>query len=83
MIRRVRLRPSVEKQLQRLDRADVDRITAAVRRFAETGAGDVKALQGEFKGQFRLRVGQWRVIFFLEAPDWVVVSKVDTRGHAY
>jgi mRNA-degrading endonuclease RelE of RelBE toxin-antitoxin system len=83
MIRRVRLRPAVAKQFQRLDRADVDRIAVAIRKLAETGIGDVKPLQGEFKGQFRLRVGHWRILFFFEAPDWLVVSNVDTRGQSY
>ena len=32
-------------------------------RYAQTGHGDVKALQGEFAGRLRLRIGDYRVLF--------------------
>ncbi len=44
------------------------RIFTALHRFAETGEGDVKKLQGE-SGELRLRVGDYRVRFTEEHPD--------------
>jgi hypothetical protein len=38
------------------------RIAATVRRYAETGGGDVRRLIGA-GGELRLRVGDWRVRF--------------------
>ena len=35
-------------------------------RFARTGAGDVNTLHGEMAGAFRLRLGDYRVLFTLE-----------------
>jgi hypothetical protein len=39
------------------------RILLAMTRYAETGEGDVKALEGKFTGAHRLRIGDWRVRF--------------------
>jgi mRNA interferase RelE/StbE len=44
-------------------------------------ANNVKALKG-MEGAYRLRVGDWRVIF-TEAGEIVVVIKVAPRGGAY
>ena len=71
------------RELARMERADASRIHRAVESFALTGHGDVKALKGEFKGQYRLRVGKWRVFFELESPDRLVITNVDNRGQAY
>ena len=43
-------------------------ILTAIHRLAETGAGRVKALQGE-SGDMRLRVGDFRVRFTQEASQ--------------
>lgn len=44
-------------------------------------ANNVKALKGE-GGQFRLRVGDWRVIFS-EGGEVVAIIKIAPRGGAY
>jgi len=46
--------------VRRLDIPTAMRIFAALQRFAETGAGDVKKLDGN-TDELRLRVGDWRV----------------------
>jgi hypothetical protein len=43
--------------LRRIDRETAMRILTALTRYAETGEGDVKALEGKFTGAYRLRVG--------------------------
>ena len=58
------------------------RIDAALVRFAATGHGDVKSLKDR-PGELRLRVGQWRVFFSLEPPDFVRGLGIDNRGEAY
>jgi mRNA-degrading endonuclease RelE of RelBE toxin-antitoxin system len=35
-------------------------------RFARTGSGDVNALHGDMAGAFRLRLGDYRVLFTFE-----------------
>ncbi len=53
-------------------------------RFAETGLGDVKRLSGR-SGQWRLRVGDWRVLFTYEEEDGeaIVVLRALHRREAY
>jgi mRNA-degrading endonuclease RelE of RelBE toxin-antitoxin system len=51
-------------------------------RFAETGEGDVKKLQGE-SGELRLRVGDYRVRFTEEHPDTLRIHAVLHRREAY
>ena len=46
-----------------LDKTTARRVQRAVERFAATGAGNVKRLQGIDPPEFRLRVGDWRVRF--------------------
>ena len=52
------------KDIRRLDNPLVVRITRAIEAFAETGRGDVKRLTNA-DGAYRLRVGEWRVLFRL------------------
>ncbi len=44
-----------------LDKGIARRIKLSTERFAETGAGNVKRLQGIDPPEFRLRVGDYRV----------------------
>jgi len=59
------------------------RILNALTRYAETGEGDVKALEGKFTGAHRLRVGGWRVRFRRVPGDTIHVLAVENRGEAY
>jgi len=58
------------------------RIDAALVGYATTGLGDVKSLKDR-PGELRLRVGKWRIFFFLEPPDLIRVLGIDNRGDAY
>ncbi|MGE3144650.1 MAG: type II toxin-antitoxin system RelE/ParE family toxin [Pseudorhodoplanes sp.] len=60
------------RQWLKLDRTVRDRINARLERFATTGQGDVKKLKG--RAGARLRIGDWRVIFFDEDGTIVVVA---------
>ena len=82
MTRRIAFRPRAVRDLERLDRIVQARIDAALVRYAATGHGDVKALRDR-PGEFRLRVGKWRIFFSLEEPDLIRVLGIDNRGEAY
>jgi hypothetical protein len=66
----------------RPDRIVQTPIDAALVCYAATGYGDVKSLRDR-RGEFRLRVGKWRVFFSLEPPDFMRVLGMDNRGEAY
>ena len=56
-------------------------ILSALHRLAESGAGDVKALQG--REELRLRIGDYRLFFVCPDADTVEVRRVRHRGEAY
>jgi mRNA interferase RelE/StbE len=72
-----------ERDLAEVPAGQRGRIREAIERLADTGHGDVKKLQGR-DGEWRLRVGSWRVIFKLEQGRLVVlVLRVLPRRDAY
>jgi mRNA interferase RelE/StbE len=76
----VEIRPTALKSLKRLGRVDRHRLVDAIDGLPQ---GDTKRLVGG-SGLWRLRVGDWRVIF--ERDDQarlVTVLAVHARGGAY
>ncbi len=67
--------------VRRLDRPTAMHILSALHRLAESGAGDVKALQG--KEELRLRIGDYRLFFVCTDPDTIEVRRVLHRREAY
>ena len=65
-----------------LERPVAMRIFDGVLHFARTGSGDVKALQGDMAGAFRLRLGDYRVLFTLE-KNTLGIFGVRHRSQAY
>ena len=82
MSKRVVVSAQAQADLAELDRSVALRIVAGIRRFAATGAGNVKALRGIHPPEFRLRVGDWRVRFH-DHGDWIDVLRVRNRRDAY
>ena len=72
--------PAALRQWIRLNADIRGRIKAKLEMFAETGSGDVKRLKG--RAGSRLRVGDWRVIFYAEG-DTIVVVAVGHRREIY
>lgn len=68
--------------LAALDKGMARRITAAIERFTEHGAGNVKKLQGIDPPEFRLRVGDFRARFHSEG-DTLTILRVRNRKDAY
>ena len=58
------------------------RILHALHRFAESGVGDITALQGDTE-ELRLRVGDYRLFFTYTADNIVEVRSVRHRSEAY
>lgn len=68
--------------VRRIDRTNAMRILTALHRFAETGEGDVKKLQGDSE-ELRLRVGDYRIRFTEEPQDTLIIHSVRHRSEAY
>ena len=79
MPQRVEWVSAAERDLRRLPDQLQDRIRRAVYAVAADGPGDVKRLQGRER-EWRLRVGDWRVLFTLvERPEGAALRVLRVR----
>ena len=78
---RVEILQTARRDLRDLPLRDAERVLARVEQLAEGLAGDVKKLQG-FTVGYRLRVGDYRVLFDLDG-DRVLVQRIRNRREAY
>jgi mRNA interferase RelE/StbE len=81
--RSLRLTRSAEKELRRLDPPIRTRVLSALDRLqADDRSLDIRRLTGS--EHFRLRVGDWRVIFdYNRTTQTLLVRHVLPRGRAY
>ena len=83
MIWRIESTNRARRDLNRLDIRVSRRVLEALSRLAETGYGDLKLLRGSER-EYRLRVGQWRVILLLDRKESILrVLRVLHRSEAY
>jgi mRNA interferase RelE/StbE len=68
--------------LRAIERETAFRILVALTEYGNSGAGDVKVLSGQWQGHFRLRVGDYRVIFTI-TDDEITVIRVRHRSESY
>jgi mRNA interferase RelE/StbE len=81
-VRKIDWTEPARTDVRRLDRDTAMRIFAALHRFAQSGEGDVRKLQGQ-SGELRLRIGDYRVRFTQEADDSIRIHAVLHRKDAY
>lgn len=84
MKRAVLLSSRAQAEFGSLDRKTQGRIRIALTRFATEGRGDLKKLRG-VSGEtdlFRLRVGEYRVVFAL-FPEEIRVTRIVARSAGY
>ena len=82
MTKRLVMSMQAQEDLTNLDRGVALRIAGAIQRFADTGAGNVKALHAMHPPEFRLRVGDWRVRFH-DHGDWIDILRIMNRREGY
>lgn len=75
--------PKVLKQLSKIDKAELKTIFEKIERFAEEPViTQIKKLKTPFEGAYRLRAGNYRIIFYLE-NNLMLVSKIAHRKNIY
>lgn len=67
------------KFLKKLDKTTKQRIVTAIRKIPY---GDIKKMQGYTKDIYRLRVGDYRIIFNKQGQI-CYIEKIDNRGQVY
>lgn len=76
---RISIKRSALTTLTRLRPEDQDRLRAAIDQLPE---GHIVRLQG--RDEWRLRVGQWRVVFTIDNRDrLIIVELISSRGDVY
>lgn len=74
--------PVAKKRIAKIPQPERRRILVAIARLHEGLIGDIKPLKG--RDEWRLRVGGWRVIMSVNAPERIITIKyVDVRGDVY
>jgi len=74
-------RSRARKDLGRLDPKVYERVVDAVNRLSEDQSG-VRQLVGYHPSLYRLRVGDWRILFTIDA-DVATIQRVLPRDKAY
>lgn len=77
----IEFKPRAVKDLDALDRATARRVLEKIRGLENNLAGDVKRLTN-FTPEYRLRVGDYRVLFEIEG-DRVIIFRIKHRSRAY
>jgi len=85
---RIEVKPEAEKQYLKLDRKLRRRIKEALQELEGDPAPlfhpGVRPLTGQLKGDYRMRIGDWRVLFTPDAEARVIhVYAILPRGDAY
>lgn len=70
------------ESIRRRDPALADRLYARVEAFGGTGRGDFRKLEGRGE-RWRLRMGDWRVIFLFDPPGAITILTIANRRDAY
>jgi mRNA interferase RelE/StbE len=78
---RVRYAAGVVKELGKMSPDVSRRIRSKINRLSDGLAGDVKRLTN-FSPEYRLRVGDWRVLFNVDG-DMISIEQVVHRSDAY
>jgi len=77
---RVLLAPEAAPDVENLPVVIKARFAAVVARLeAWPNVSGAKPLRGEWKGHYRIRIGDWRVIFKPVRPDLIVVRVANRR----
>ena len=85
---RIEVKPSAEKQYLKLDKTARRRIKRALRELESAERpllhGRVRPLTGKLRGDYRVRIGDWRVLITPDREARVLhVYAVLPRGDAY
>ncbi|MCL2321066.1 MAG: type II toxin-antitoxin system RelE/ParE family toxin [Oscillospiraceae bacterium] len=67
------------KVLEHMDYATKHRIKCGIESMPK---GDIKKLRGHIE-LYRLRIGDWRILFSYIDNETVLIEKISTRGEVY
>jgi mRNA interferase RelE/StbE len=80
-VKRVIWTDPAKNDIRSLSKPIAMQVFSVLHRFAESGVGDVKALQG--RDELRLRIGDYRLFFVCPDAETIEVRRVRHRSEAY
>lgn len=85
MIYRVKYRPEADEDLSRLDKPVRERVIKRVHWLAKNFEEiRPEVLGGKYKGLYKLRVGDWRVIYEVKhSQNLIIVYSIGHRSEIY
>lgn len=81
MSREIEIRTKAVKDLQTIPKRDGERIAKAILALQSGSFGDIKRLTN-FTPEYRLRVGEWRVLFEMDVKK-ITIYRILHRREAY
>ena len=82
MASRISYKSSVAGDLRRIDKPTVRRLLDKLERVLSGNPGAGIPLTGEFRGLFKLRIGDYRIIY-AKTPEGVLVLRIGHRKDVY
>lgn len=85
---KIEIKSTAEKYYSKLNKTTRKRVKAALQQLAESKNPllnpSVKPLTGPLRGDYRLRVGDWRILFTPDKEQRIIyVYAIVPRGEAY
>ncbi len=75
--------PKAVKELKKLDKHEASKILDGIEDYASSqNSSKIKKLKTPFDGAYRLRIGDYRVIFYQE-DNLILISKIAHRKQIY
>ena len=74
---------SVQRDLKKLNKAEVQRILNQVEEDLSKNADTYPVLKGQFAGLRKFRVGDYRIIYSIIEIDTVLILRIAHRKEAY
>lgn len=82
---RIEYSKDIEKDLSKLPKNEITKILAKIDSLGDNPRPiGVKALQGNLKGLYRIRSGNYRIVYQIKDDKLeILVVRVASRGHVY
>jgi mRNA interferase RelE/StbE len=83
LVYEIKYDPKAVKDLQKLDKHEASKILNGIEAYANDPIKTkIKKLKTPFDGAYRLRIGDYRVIFY-EEDELILISKIAHRKQVY